>query len=421
MAPGTTADIGFSPFPIGASLFCSSCGFDLYTNTQDGGMWLSVVVNGGGTLPFLSHYDIHLAPPAGMALGTYTGSVAITDSTDNRIIPVTMRLTTAPIAIPSLTSISLQLAQGGPAAAYPFLPVISLGSAGMGTLVVEGVGAAGSGVRAYDLGGLGVVTVDPSSLAPGTYNDGEVTIQCNGANCPIQVPVSLEVVPQGPPLVFYQGVVDNVTFDPGLAVAQGDVAVVQGQQLSLRAPAYADGVPLPTSLGGATVLVNGSPAPLYYSSYGQIAFQMPMGTPVGTALVQVVRDGQAGNTVSVNVVARAPEIVVVTDAQYNVRDATHPAKPGDTVILWCIGLGPTNPPVPDGEVPPVGPPALAMLPVVELSTAFSDVVPSFAGLSGTVGLYEVIVTLPDNTFYGVALMTLRTPTWTSNSVPIAVQ
>jgi uncharacterized protein (TIGR03437 family) len=423
VAPGTAADIEFSPLAAGAGTSpFSGPSFSVKTSTQDGGTWLSIAEYGQGSLQFLYSYYIHLAPPANMAPGTYSGSVAITDSIDNRTIPVTMHVTTKPIAAPSVSSISLRRAQSGPAVTYPFLPFISLAASGLGTLVVQDVTSAGPGVSAYDYAGLGIVTVDPASLALGTYADGAVTFKCNAANCPIQVPVSLEVVPQGPPLATYQGVVDNVTFSPGFAVAPGDVAVLRGEQLSLSPPAFADAGPLPVSLGGANVLVNGAPAHLYYSSYGQIAFQVPTSTPVGMALVQVVRDGLAGNTVSVYVVQSAPQIVVVTDAQYNVRDATHPAKPGDTVIFWTIGLGLTNPPVPDGAVPPAGPPAMATVPPrVHFSSPYGDVTPSFAGLSGTAGLYEVIVAIPASTPAGAVFVALETPNWTSNFMPIAVQ
>ena len=46
--------------------------------------------------------------------------------------------------------------------------------------------------------------------------------------------------------------------------------------------------------------MNGTAAPLFYTSYGQIAFQMPVDTPLGTALVQVQRDdGAISNKASV--------------------------------------------------------------------------------------------------------------------------
>jgi hypothetical protein len=181
LAPGTTSDTF-----IGHCYFRGAdCPITAVT-TNAGGTWLAVAVDHlGSTGSFQPYtYYIHLAPPANMAAGTYTGSVAVTNTIDNRSIPVIMRLTTQPIALPSTNQISLRLAQGGPAMTYPFLPSISLNNTGMGTLAVQSVSAAGTGVSAYQYADLAIVTVDPGSLAPGTYTDGRVTIQCNAANCP---------------------------------------------------------------------------------------------------------------------------------------------------------------------------------------------------------------------------------------------
>lgn len=190
-----------------------------------------------------------------MAPGTYTGNLAVNNAgPPSYNIPVTMHLTTLPIAVLSANQIGVTLAQNGPAITYPFLPYVALTNSGMGTLQVTGASGSGTGVSAYNYNGLAIVTVDPGSLAPGTYTDGLVTIQCNGANCPVEIPVSLEVDPQGPPVVNYQGALDNATFST--TGSPGDVMVVKGQQLSMQAPQMASGTPLPTTLGGASVLVN---------------------------------------------------------------------------------------------------------------------------------------------------------------------
>src|SRR4051812_13912882 len=90
-----------------------------------------------------------------------------------------------------------------------------------------------------------------------------VTLQCNAANCPVRVPISLEVVPAAAPAIAYRGVVDNATFSPDLPLAPGDICIVRGEQLSSRPPAMAAELPLPASLRGAKVLANNVLAPLY--------------------------------------------------------------------------------------------------------------------------------------------------------------
>jgi uncharacterized protein (TIGR03437 family) len=417
LAPGAQVSV---PVPglLGACFL--PCG-TMTATTSDGGGWLTASISSGGTFLYYTP-AVQLAPPPSMSPGDYTGNVAI-GSPINENIPVAMHLTTLPIAVPSANQISLQVAQNGPAITYPFLPFISLTNSGMGTLQATGVSGSGNGVSAYDYNGLAIVKVDPGSLAPGIYTDGLVTIQCNGANCPVQIPVTLEVDPVGPPIVNYQGVLDNATFST--TGSPGDVMIVKGQQLSMQAPQTASGTPLPTTLGGASVLVNGVATPLFYSSDGQIAFQARADTYLGTALVQVIRDGQAGNTVSVNMAQYAPGIVVVTDASYNVVDATHPAHAGSTLVFWALGLAATNPVVADGAAAPANPAAVVTAPVTVQfggDLFYNTTTPSFVGLSpGSVGLYQVVATLPASIAFPV-LASLQLPGGQlSNTVTIGVQ
>jgi uncharacterized protein (TIGR03437 family) len=412
IAPGSSDDTAVFP---GNGAFCfSPCGPGFSTTTQDGGSWLSIVVSQPGTIRFYSSYMIHIAPPPEMPNGDYHGSVTVTNSPDDRTIPVTMHVTRQPIAVPSTDGIRLRLAQGGPA----LTSVIALRNSGMGVLTVSGVTASGPGISVND----NVVTVNPGSLAPGDYNNGLVTFQCNAVNCPLQVPVHFTVVPPAPPVIQFRGVVNNATFNPYSSVSPGDVVVAMGEQLSLRPPDSAASAPLPTTLGGATVSVNGVLAPLYYSSFGQIDFQMPSGTAPGLAFVQVARDGQPGNIVSVSVSSRAPHILAVTDAQYHVLDLQHPAAPGDPIIVWAIGLGPTIPAVPDGALATT-PASLATTPTVEFSAPSTRrVAPIFAGLGGgAVGLYQVNVILPQDAPPGSIFLSLHFPDAGSEAVSIGVK
>jgi uncharacterized protein (TIGR03437 family) len=427
VAPGTAADTPISPGPGAscASYLVLGCPPSLSASTQTGGQWLSVSVNAEGTLQWPWSASVHFSPTAGMTSGSYAGNVSVTNSDDNLTIPVTMQVTTEPIAVASTSQIDVRLAAGGPATTYPFLPAISFANTGLGTLTIGDVSGSGPGVSAYNYAGLAIVTVDPGSLVPGAYT-GTVTVGCNGANCPLQIPVNLEVDAQGPPVITYQSVTDNATFSPSNPVAPGDVCVLKGAQLSLEPAASAANVPLPVQLGGASVLVNNVQAPLYYTSFGQIAFQMPSSTAPGPALVQVVRGQETSNTVTVNQVTPFyPAIVVITDSSYNLRDANHPSHAGDWLILWSIGLGATSPAVPDGTAAPANPPASAIAKpqVVFLgANTMEPVTPVFAGLSpGGVGLYQVNVQIPSDMPSGNVSVKLGSGAAYSNSIQIAVQ
>ena len=425
VAPGSSSGVSFSTHsPLSAS-----------ASTQDGNRWLSLVQDGSGSFKFTLPYKINVAPPAGMAQGTYTGSLIASGSSfppDNQTIPLTMRVTTQPIAQPFPDHVTERLAQGAP----PLARQISLNNPGQGSIVFGAVSATTTDggkwlTASANSGGWAALTLDPGTLAPGFYT-GSVSIASNAVNGTVTVPVSFQVVAKGAPLANYMGVVDNAIFGSGDAVAPGDIVDVFGEQFWFASNiAFSPGVPLATQItaSGSTssVLVNGRAAPMYFSTYGQIAFQVPLETPVGTAQVQVQRDGLSGNTVSVQVVARAPRILVITKQDLSVPDSAHPARVGDYLTIWAIGLGPTNPAV-GTNVPAPGSEPLARLtvtPAVEFgSTIFgtTSATPSFAGLSpGSVGLYQINVAIPAGVVSGNVHLTLAFPDSSSNTVQIAVQ
>ena len=300
VAPGSSSDVSFSTHsPLTGS-----------ASTQDGNRWLSLALDGSGSFRFTFPYNIHVAPPASMAQGTYNGSLVTSGSSfapDNQTIPVTMHVTTQPIAQASPAQVTARLAQG----AAPLAMQISLNNLGQGSLTIGAVSATTTDggkwlTASANSGGWAAITLDPGTLAPGFYT-GSVSIASNAVNGTVTVPVSFQVVAKGAPLANYMGVVDNAIFGSGDAVARGDIVDVFGEQFWFASNiAFSPGVPLATQItaSGSTssVLVNGRAAPLYFSSYGQIAFQVPLETAVGTAQVQVQRDGLSGNTVSVQVV-----------------------------------------------------------------------------------------------------------------------
>jgi uncharacterized protein (TIGR03437 family) len=113
---------------------------------------------------------------------------------------------------------------------------------------------------------------------------------------------------------------------------------------------------LPTSVAGVRVLMNGSPAAVWFVNPTQVNFQAPSNIS-GTATVQVVRNGAASNITTVQVVSSSPGVNTYTAdavtyyalAQFagtttlvgdpavfgsSVRKAT----PGDQLVLYATGL-----------------------------------------------------------------------------------
>ena len=418
--------------------------------TAGGGDWLAVSLDGGGSFRFRWDYKIVARSQPTMGTGTYNGNITINGSpfpSDNRAVPVTLNVTTSPIAALATPTVAFRIPQGGgKQTQYGVLT-----NRGQGTLSVSGaaVSTASGGnwlVATTDGSGLVKLDADAGSLAIGSYT-ATVSVASNAANAPSSVPVTLDIVAAGPPEVSFGGVLNNATFARDEAVALGGITSVFGDQFTAPGAALslASGAPLPTTLGGVRVLVNDRPAPIYFVSYNQINFQMPTDVATGDATVRVERDGQRGNAVSVGVVQRQPRVLIWPIAgSYGIAvnsDGTlplptgtnlgsfrgRPARAGDTLVIYAIGLGPTNPQVASGTAAPSGPLARVdgVTVVVGARGPFGgiNIDPLFAGLSpGFVGLYQINVTLPQGIPTGDSIpVSLDVAGSASNIFRIAVQ
>jgi uncharacterized protein (TIGR03437 family) len=438
--PGTV-DMFVAPGGSSDLIFSTNSPTNAVSHTADGGNWLSVVLDGVGSFRFSYPYRLRLAAPQSMGAGNYTGTVTTSGSAfaaDNKSIGVTMRVTNQPIAKPSTDHVSVKLAQG----ALPVSTSIVLTNSGQAPLTIGTVtSTGGSWLTATAFASGAALKLTVGDLAPGVYS-GSVTIASNAVNSSITVPVDFTVVAKGAPVINYQGVVDNGTFVAGDSVTAGDVMVVLGEQFSFGDLTVGQAPPLATQIGGAKVLVNGNEAPMYYSSYGQLAFQMPYGVPLGDAEIQVARDGLFSNKVSVNVGARAPRVLLIGVGNYGAivnQDGsipmpagsfpgvnTHPAKAGDTLTVYAIGLGATSPQPASGVAAPSSEPLarLTSVPTVSFGGGIGGITatPLFAGLTPTyAGLYQVNVTIPPGTPKGTINLSLIFLDSVSNAVQIVVE
>ena len=343
--------------------------------TTDGAPWLNFALFGGNQVLFTA-WQLRVTAQTGQAEGNYTGMVILSGSVypaDNRTINVTLHVTSQPIVQVPTVPVTFNLVQGQAAQTYN----LNFQNLGLGTLSISGATPNttnnGTWLSAAPSGGAGVrVTADPGSLGPGSYF-GSVTLASNAANAAVPIPVRVNVAAPGNPNVFFGGVVDNAAFVNGQALASGSIAAVFGTQLSNTGPANASGFPLPTSLGGVQVLMNGNAVPLFYSDANQVDFQVPFFFTTGQVNVQVVRNGQPGNRVSATIDSIAPRLfslkqlpaapdgnpyglVVNSDGTLalpsNLGVSAHPARRGDIVTIYALGLGPVAPPVNTGDPAP---------------------------------------------------------------------
>jgi uncharacterized protein (TIGR03437 family) len=192
-------------------------------------------------------------------------------------------------------------------------------------------------------------------------------------------------------------------------------------------------IPLPTSLADIQVTVNGTPAPLYYVSPGQINCVMPWNAPTtGAADVQVLKvsTGQllAASPVAMNVASPAIfvmgpagvglQLAAVVNQDGTVNGATNPAKVGDYISIYATGQGLVSSPPLDGDVPRNGLVYSQGNPRVFVGSDYTDQVVllgdeqrsipgvdanfiSFSGLSPSIpGMWQVNVRIPKATAGG---------------------
>jgi uncharacterized protein (TIGR03437 family) len=169
----------------------------------------------------------------------------------------------------------------------------------------------------------------------------------------------------------------------------------------------------PVTLGGVRVAVNGKPAFLSYVSPTQINVQAPDDPATGSVPVQVTGPGGTSDPVMVlknpvspallttpafniggrqYVVAFFPDFTTYVGPKGLIAGApSRPAAPGENIVLFAVGCGPTSPPTPAGQFFPE-PRPLADPYQVRIGNAVALTSASLAG--GAVGLCQLNVTVP---------------------------
>ena len=162
---------------------------------------------------------------------------------------------------------------------------------------------------------------------------------------------------------------------------------------------------MPVQLDGVSVTVNGLPAYVYYISPTQVNILTPPTLPSGSVQVQVSNNGVNSATFTVQAQAEAPSFFVFNGGPYIA--ATHangsllgptslypgqttPAQPGETILVYANGFGPTSTPVVSGSETQSG--TLSPLPVITIGGVQAQV--QFAGLNVTPGEFQFNVVVP---------------------------
>ncbi len=176
------------------------------------------------------------------------------------------------------------------------------------------------------------------------------------------------------PIVYTGGIVNAASFapagTPGSAVAPGSLVSIFGTNLA-SVNTSADRTPLPPSLGGTSVTIDGIPAPLLYVSPGQINAQIPhavrtanvpvvVTTAVGVSepvQVKVTNSGLGLFTVDASGCGRGAVQNIAAGGLVSLNSPENSVDPDGIITVWGTGLTTVNSMPPDGEPAPSDPPA----------------------------------------------------------------
>jgi uncharacterized protein (TIGR03437 family) len=145
------------------------------------------------------------------------------------------------------------------------------------------------------------------------------------------------------------------------------------------------------------VTVNGQPAYIDYISPTQINVLAPDDANLGSVQIVVTTAGQASNAFAVQKAQFAPAFLTVDGSHvaalhsdYSLVSSAAPAKPGETILLYGVGFGQTNPPQASGQVVTA---AVPLANDVQITIGGATATATFAGLVQS-GLYQFNVTVP---------------------------
>jgi uncharacterized protein (TIGR03437 family) len=209
----------------------------------------------------------------------------------------------------------------------------------------------------------------------------------------------------------------------GTGIVSGNVGVTQAQS-----------IPLPTTLAGVTIRINGVAAPLIAviktAEFDQVNLQVPFGlTAPGNATVVVDNNGATATFENVQLLPVKPGIfanpannvaAVLHASDFSQVTPANPARPGEILVLYLTGLGATNPPVLTNQPGPIPAPLTVVQPVVGVDDAGMEVLGT-AYAPNFLGLYQINFRLAVNVQSGNRKLNVAAGGQVSNATVLPVQ
>lgn len=225
----------------------------------------------------------------------------------------------------------------------------------------------------------------------------------------------------GAPSFVSSDVRNGATFSASTPIAPGAFFSILGSSLSDGTGDWSgqfSGSTAPTTLNGTRVLINNTPAFLSFTSPGQLNAIAPDTLTPGPVSIVVERNGVRSTTVTAQARAVNPSfftydqrnrrfiatLAADNSAYIAPRDlfgvstinglAVRPARPGEFIVAYGMGLGPTNPNVPAGNVPAPREAGYPVSGTVILRLGNRTISPLYTGLSSFAGVYVVGFQVP---------------------------
>jgi uncharacterized protein (TIGR03437 family) len=419
----------------------SAVTFNAAVTTLDNGTWLSVTpVTGSATGQTSGSLSVSVNS-TGLAAGIYSGDVNVSIGSLLQSVNVTFVVTpsgTANASVPLIgrfrpeaagcTASKLAITETGLAnnfavpAGWPATLIVQLNNDCAATVTDGNVVASFSnGDAPLNLAGDGLgnysATWQPSGInANMVVNLYATSGALQPAAAKLYGGIAQNQTP--PPSIAPGGTLNNLNPVVGAPLAPGTITQVYGS--GLAASAVSPGVvPLPITFDNTFALIGPVQAPLYFLSSGQINIQIP-NEATATQQLPIVLSVNNALTVPLllDIVPSAPGVLSANDGPTppNVQNGAHivaqhsangslvtsssPAKPGEYLVMYLVGLGATNPAVASGAATPLAPLAYAAVPpTVSVGKQPSPVL--FAGLTPSfVGLYQIDFQVPTNASSG---------------------
>ncbi len=433
----TPAMDGFYITDIGPSV-----SFTVSATTRSGGPWLRVSPSASVVDPLQAPVNVGvIANPAGLAPGDYYGLIRV----DAPGVPnsplfatVVLRVLPAGQIAPVQSGLAQPQAQSHASAARSgdciatkvnptirfqtaaFLPIVSFPA----PLIVnvlddckQPMPLTGVVTVSFDNGDLPLtLTSQGSGTWSGTWSPQSVskaavmiTAKADSSNLTGTVQMSTALDRTSPaPILSAGGTVSAASFSSSVDRTTGEMVAIFGANLATDT-VVGSTLPLVPQLGETLLSLSGQPLPLLFVSANQVNAILPYGLTVGTPYQLIAVRGARQSTVLQVTVAAGDPAVFSADSSgrgqgaiYRVApgpvvraDASNPANAGDTLLLYCAGLGALDSAVADGSAAPLDRlvhttgSVTASIGGVSAPVAFAGLAPGLAA-----GLYQVNVTVP---------------------------